>query len=196
MKDARASVQSAKDIYALENSSQDSRESSQQSGKLTRASKKRKYAMSLNVGGYNLICVSTVKKIHLKLEPGTVVFINEYIVKLVVDIINKIANHEPVWAAPSTKAKASFSLTCSLTPGCRDKVSWCPPKCCYIVTPKRKDGTVPVLAGVVIPLSLSHSEYVETKEREYWKSVTLWNTLDKSTKARIPEELLPHASRS
>ena len=196
MKDARASVQSAKDMYEPEGSSQDSRESSQQSGKLTRASKKRKYAMRVNVGGYDLICVSTVKKIHLKLISSTIVFINTYIVKLVVDIIHNMANHESISAAPSTRAKAPFSLTCSSTPGRRDKVSWSPEKCSYIVTPKLKDGTVPVMAGVVIPLSLSHSEYVETKEREYWKSVTLWNTLDKSTKARIPEELLPHASRS
>ena len=198
MKDARASVESEKDMYEPEGSTQDSQQSSQQSGacvKLMRASKKRKYAMTVKVGVYNLICVSTVKKIHLKLEPGTIVFINKYIVPLVVDIIHKMANHEPISAASSNKAKAPFSLTCSSTPGCRDKVTWKPEQCCYCVTPKLADKTQPMIEGVVIPLSLSHAEYVATKEREFWKSATMWNTLDRSNRERIPEELVPHASR-
>ena len=63
MKDARQKEESETDIFDLEASSQEPR------GKSKHAGKKRSYAMKVNVGGYDLICVSTVKKIHLKLIP-------------------------------------------------------------------------------------------------------------------------------
>ena len=151
--------------------------------------------MKVNVGGYDLICVSTVKKIHLKLIPPTVVFINDYIVKLVIDIIHKIVNHESISGIASTRAKAPFSLGSSSTPNSRDKVWWSPERNCYIVTPKLANGTVQTMTTAVISLALAHEEYLESKERDFWIAVKMWNSTDKSTRERIPEELVTHASR-
>jgi len=142
--------------------------------------------LSIAIGGFQVSCLNYIKRVVLKLDKATMIFIVQWIVPL----LRQLAANQQGSVSPSAVADnpvgrlAAFHFSGCPTPNIREKVCWSPCQHAWLVSLTKPKS--PLKETFSVNPELSAAMYDEEKSAQYLRAIQSWNAMDGSSRHRIP----------
>ena len=160
-------------------------------------------ALTLNIGGFDVVCLNSMVRPALLLGDATIKFIDAWVVPFVKKLAlsqDAKASTSDSSATESAPSLASFQFTANPTPNLRENDTWNPCSHSWNVamTGDTKDSWNKFMKGdhkrlvegphqcsILVDLTLGVIQYEAGKADAYRRAVAMWHAVDKSKRQRI-----------